>query len=358
MTLVPDAVLETLAAGGKASQVFGAFLAEISTPTGLILLVTGLGAVVYLFIEAFRTTKIERDRLLVVIILMFFSLLFWSFFEQAGSSINNFTDRNIDRVFGERQITQDEVGTTITIDMNQEQLGYSNGDKLINLNVLDAAREAKPKQTEVQWTVDSDDVGMGVGGSEIPASTFQSVNPIYILVLGLVFTMLWGFLAKRRLEPSTPVKFALGLLQLGLGFGALWWGSQHCDERGMVGVQWLLLCYFLHTTGELCLSPVGLSMVTRLSPARLVSTVMGAWFLATALSNFLAAVIATFTGVDHEGEGEQVIPVPNETVHVYGNVYMWIAVAAIICALICFLLVPLLNKWMHEERKEPAVTGG
>ena len=205
----------------------------------------------------------------------------------------------------------------------------------------------------MSWTVDADSVGMGVGGNEIPASTFQSVNPIYILVMGLVFTVLWGFLGRRGLEPSTPFKFALGLLQLGLGFGAIWWGAQHCDGRGMVGVQWLLVCYFLHTTGELCLSPVGLSMVTRLSPARLVSTVMGAWFLATSLSNYLASIIATFTGVGHGEEGEQVIPIPSETVNLYGDVFGQIGIAAVVSAVICFLLVPLLNRWMHEEAPDP-----
>ena len=107
---------------------------------------------------------------------------------------------------------------------------------------------------------------------------FQSVNPICILLFGLLFTALWSWLGNRRIEPSTPFKFALGLLQLGLGFGALWYGAQHADARGMVGVEWLLAGYLLHTTGELCLSPVGLSMITRLSPAQLVSTVMGTWF--------------------------------------------------------------------------------
>src|SRR5690606_19733705 len=131
-------------------------------------------------------------------------------------------------------------------------------------------------------------------GSEIPASTFQSANPIFILLFGLAFTALWGFLGARGIEPSTPVKFALGLLQLGLGFAALWYGAQHADARGMVGMGWLLLGYLLHTTGELCLSPVGLSMVVRLSPARSVSTTTGAWFLATAFSSYLAAIIATF----------------------------------------------------------------
>jgi POT family proton-dependent oligopeptide transporter len=185
---------------------------------------------------------------------------------------------------------------------------------------------------------------------EIPASTFQAVNPIYILVFGLAFTALWAVLAKLRLEPSTPVKFALGLLQLGLGFGVFWYGAQSADQRGMVGLWVLFAGYLLHTTGELCLSPVGLSMVTRLSPAHLVSTVMGAWFLATAFSQFLAAIIAQFTGVGHgEGNGAGGIPIPKETLHVYGDVFGKIAIAAVISAAICFLLAPMLKRWMHEE---------
>ncbi len=352
-SLIPDAVLDRLADGGTASRVVGAFLKDVSTPTGLILLVTGVGALLYLLVEALRSTKIERERLFVAIILMFFSLLFWAFFEQAGSSINNFTDRNVDRVRETRRVTPDEVGTTISLEMNQEQLGYSNGESTINLTALDKARSAR--QAQVQWTVDANDVGMGVGGSEIPASTFQSANPIYILVMGLVFTMLWDCLGRHRLEPSTPLKFAFALLQLGLGFGVLWWGTQQSDERGMVGVHWLLICYFLHTTGELCLSPVGLSMITRLSPARLVSTAMGAWFLATSLSNYLASVIATFTGVGQGELGE--IPVPLETVHVYGAVFKQIALASIVSAVACLLLVPQLNKWMHQDLGEVSKGG-
>ncbi len=347
IVLIPASWLDTLAANGEAGRVLGAFLKEISTPTGLILLTIGLAALAYLLYEAVRCEKVERERLFVAIILMFFSLLFWAFFEQAGSSINNFTDRNVDRVLEERVVTANDVGSTINLDMTQEQLGYANGQQLMNMTVLTKARDAK--ETKVDWQVDQEDVGMGVGGSEIPASTFQSVNPICIIVMGLVFTMLWAFLGKRRLEPSTTFKFALGLAQLSLGFVAIWWGAKHCDERGMVSAQWLIICFFLHTTGELCLSPVGLSMVTRLSPLRLVSTVMGAWFLATSLSNYLAAVIAAFTRVDHDGGGEQVIPVPLETVNVYGQVFGQIAVAAAVSAGVCFLLVPLLNKWMHEE---------
>ena len=118
----------------------------------------------------------------------------------------------------------------------------------------------------------------------------------------MAFSALWTFLGTHGLEPSTPFKFALGLLQLGLGFVALWYGARVADARGMVGVEWLLLAYLLHTTGELCLSPVGLSMITKLSPAHLVSTVIGGWFLTTALAEFLGGMIAQFTRVgDSEG---------------------------------------------------------
>ena len=183
---------------------------------------------------------------------------------------------------------------------------------------------------------------------ENPASLFQAVNPFLILVFGLVFTAVWSWLGSRGWEPSTPLKFSMGLLQLGLGFGAFWIGAMNADERGMVSVAWLFLGYWLQTTGELCLSPVGLSMVAKLSPRTLVSTVMGVWFLATALSQRVAAMIAKFTSVGH-GEGEAItIPPPQETVQVYGGVFGRIALAAIISGVICFVLVPLLKKWMHE----------
>jgi proton-dependent oligopeptide transporter, POT family len=137
---------------------------------------------------------------------------------------------------------------------------------------------------------------------------------------------------------------------LGLGFGAFWYGAQTADSRGMVTLSWLFLGYLLHTSGELCLSPVGLSMVSKLSPARLVSTVMGTWFLATAFSQSLAAIIAQFTGVTHGGNGKEVVvPPPAETVHIYGNVFGKIAISAVISALICFALAPLLSRWMHRE---------
>ena len=385
-------------------------LVQKNAMAGWVLNITGIIALALILKDAFTNcTKVERERIYVVVVMIFFSLLFWAFFEQAGSSVNNFTDRNIDRVIEERNISEDQVGKTITFRLapatedaelakllllGQEQLGHENGhaswqgavatavtwqekkagklkDKEIAellaglakhetmtmfamtaLRALARDEKATPEQMQLDWVVLTTNVGMGVGGSEIPASEFQAANPIYILLFGLVFTALWGFLASRKKDPSTPVKFALGLLQLGLGFGAFWYGAEAADGRGMTSMTWLLLGYLLMTTGELCLSPVGLSMVTKLSPKRMVSTVMGAWFLATAFSNYLAAVIAQFTGVGHGGEEsvlDKIIPPPLETVSVYGDVFGILGMIAIGSAVFLFLLAPMLTKWMHTE---------
>lgn len=348
--LVPQWMIDNLESNGVLAMV----LTEVSRPAGLVLMLAGLVAVAYLGLETFRLDRIPRQRMYVVLILTFFSMLFWAFFEQAGSSINNFTDRNVDRVLEERTVTAAEIGRTIRIQPTQEQLGYKNGERMFTLDELDRLREQHGGNLafEIDWLVSESNVGMGIAPRirELPASTFQAVNPIYIMVFGLVFTALWTLLARIGWEPSTPVKFALGLLQLGLGFGVFWYGAQLADTRGMVGLWVLLVGYLLHTAGELCLSPVGLSMVTRLSPARLVSTVMGAWFLATAFSQFLAAIIAQFTGVEAtDGNGGGGIPIPRATVDVYGDVFGKIAVAAIISAVICLALAPLLKRWMHEH---------
>ena len=131
----------------------------------------------------------------------------------------------------------------------------------------------------------------------------------------------------------------------------MWYGAQFAaDQRGMVSMAWLLLGIFLHTTGELSQSPIGLSMVTKLSPTYLVSTVMGTWFVGLGLANALAGWIATFTGIGRdESSGLQIVPVPQETVHIYGHVFGQIAIAAFVTAGVCLALSPLLTKWMHLE---------
>lgn len=374
VTIVPQATIQRMAESDAAwVRAAAVVVQEVSKPAGLVLFAGGFAAFGYLIVETLRLRGVQRQRLTVVMILTFFSMLFWAFFEQAGSSINNFTDRNVDRVMEQRRITAADIGQTIQIEPTQEQLGYFNGDKLFTLDQLTALREqydqeaAAIKQRDKQqntttevppltisWQVVESNVGMGIAkdNDEIPASMYQAANPIFILLFGLAFTALWGFLDARGLDPSTPLKFALGLFQLGLGFAAMWYGVQTADARGMVAMSWLLLGYLLHTTGELCVSPVGLSMVTKLSPPRLVSTVMGTWFVATAFSQFLAAIIAQFTRVGGEEAEALTIPPPSETVHIYGDVFGQIALAAIIASVVCLLLVPILKRMMHEDLLE------
>jgi POT family proton-dependent oligopeptide transporter len=344
-----------------AVRVLGVAAEEISKPAGLMLFVTGFGSLGYLFRELFRLDKIARERLLVVLILTFFSMLFWSFFEQAGSSVNNFTDRNVDRVGQAHVITQAEVGQTLEISPTQEQVGYKNGDHVFALADLDALRAKNEKNPTftIPWTVANDNVGMGIGAraDEVPASVFQAVNPVFILIFGVVFTALWTWLGKLGREPSTPFKFALGLLQLALGFAIYWYGAVTATDRGMVGVSFLVLGYLLQTTGELCLSPVGLSMVTRLTPLHLVSTMMGTWFLASAFAQYLAAIISQFTGVS-EGGAEGAAPLPRDTVMIYGEVFLKIAIVGLGSAAVCFALVPLLKRWTHPEITEQSDEAG
>ena len=352
-SIIPSGFIEDLSGSSWIGEILSVFLGEMSTPAGLILVLAGIAALVFILREMKHLEKVAKERLYVVLIMTFFSLLFWAIFEQAGSSVNNFTDRNVDRVNQSRDIGEADIGKTIEVRLTQEQLGFTIGDSKMTLDRLeDLRKQAEEKEGAdlVAVEITRDHLGMGLAEvkDETKASIYQSLNPAYILVLGLVFTALWGFLGARKLEPSTPVKFSLGLAQLGLGFGCFWMGAAGADDRGMVAVSWLYLGYLLQTTGELCLSPVGLSMVTKLSPTRLVSTVMGMWFLATAFSAFLAAIIAQFTGVEHGGAEGNAIPVPSETVHTYGDVFGILAVTGLISGAICLALSPILKRWMHE----------
>ena len=418
-----------------------AILLQNTAVAGLLLGVFGGGALLMLASDAYRAERVERERMYVVLILMFFSMLFWAFFEQAGSSVSNFTDRNVDRIVGGRVLTSGDVGTTLErLPITSALLGRTVADRAWNLQLVDSAqsvarvtvveaaddasnaeiqaavnkaalnevdrlieasgdapvsalmpvnvvRETKAAAVvsngtkpaaksgkkpaprdwsvklqraflakELQPTLDAvvvtnEMIGMKVDGREVKASIFQAVNPVVILIFGLPLTLIWAFLAARRLEPNTAVKFAMGLLQLGLGFGAFWIGTQNCSSHGIVAMGWLLLGYTLQTTGELCLSPVGLSMVTKLSPARMVSTVMGAWFLATGFSNYLAGMISALTGIAHGGD-DTTFPPPIETVHVYGGVFAQIAIAGLVSGLLLLLLSPVLVRWMHGGEKE------
>lgn len=260
------------------------WLVQQNRVVGVVLVLSGvfvLGALVHYLVR--RCTPVERARLGVALVLIAFSVVFWAFFEQAGSSMNLFTERNVDR---------------------------------------------------------------RVFGFEIEAPVFQSLNPAFILLFAPVFAWLWVKLAVKDKEPSTPMKFGWGILQLGLGFGALYFGAKSASD-GVVALGWLVLGYLLHTTGELCLSPVGLSMITKLSPPRITGLMMGTWFLSTAFAQYVAGLIAMLTGVKEEGTAAGVVPPPAETVMVYGSVFGHVAVIALVVGIIVVVLAPAMHRRMH-----------
>ena len=176
----------------------------------------------------------------------------------------------------------------------------------------------------------------------VPASVFQSLNAGYIVLLAPLFAALWTWLGRRNMEPSAPAKFGLAMLQLGLGFLVLKWGAEAVGMGVATPVLFIFLIYLLHTTGELCLSPVGLSAMNRLSPAHMASLIMGTWFFASATGNFAAGLIAAATGSEKasgEGAGKALV------LDVYQTIGLW----AIGFGVLVILVSPLIKKLMHLD---------
>ncbi|MDP8913390.1 MAG: peptide MFS transporter [Pseudomonadota bacterium] len=252
-------------------------LIQYQEVVGWLLLVAGIILVGYVLTTAVRKlSRDDRDRIFAAMFLILGSILFWALFEQAGSSLNLFTDRHVDR-------------------------------------------------------------------AGVPAAMFQSINAIYIVLLAPLFAMLWTKLGRAGLEPSAPAKFGLAMLQLGLGFLVLVWGSQAAGMEDLTPVIFIFLIYLLHTTGELCLSPVGLSAMNRLAPAHMASLIMGTWFFASATGNFAAGLIAAATGaegLDGEAAGKDTV------LDVYTTVG-WVAIGFGVAVI---LVSPLVKKLMHLDR--------
>jgi proton-dependent oligopeptide transporter, POT family len=237
-----------------------------------LLIISGIGLLGYVLYEAYKLDKEPRQRIFAILFLIALNPLFWGLFEQAGGSINLYTDRFVDR-------------------------------------------------------------------AGVPATLFQSINPIYIILLAPIFAALWVVLGKRGLEPSAPAKFGLALLQVGAGFLVFVWGANSVGAAAMTPVIFVFLLYLLHTTGELCLSPVGLSAMNRLAPSYMASLIMGAWFYMTAVGNFVAGKIGEATG-GHDGEMTK-----EATLVIYDKIG-WISVGV---GVIVLALSPLVKRWMHLD---------
>jgi len=181
---------------------------------------------------------------------------------------------------------------------------------------------------------------------DIPAGNFLSLNALFIILLAPIFAWLWVKLGKYN--PNTAVKFSLALMLVGLGFGSLVLGI-NLSDMGKVGMIWLIITYFLHTCGELCLSPVGLSAVTKLSPPKIVGFMMGVWFLATASSEFIASVLANIASVDTSNGTAHDLNIAKES---YLVLFEYLFYTGLIFGVILLALSPLIKKLMHGVDKE------
>ena len=181
-------------------------------------------------------------------------------------------------------------------------------------------------------------------GFELTASQFGAMNAFFIFLFAPLFAWLWTALGRRGREPSTPMKFALGIAQAGLGFGALVIGAASPDDAGRVAGYWMVLAYLLHTTGELCLSPVGLSAVTKLAVPSVVGVMMGSWFLATAYSEFVAAQLAKLAAIETVAGNVADI---GTALASYTTLFSDLAYTGLGVAALLALATPVLKKMMH-----------
>ncbi len=229
-----------------------------------------------------KGTRAEFQMMVAAMVLIVFNVFFWTLFEQAGSSLTLFADRNTDRsVFGLFQLSAPQT---------------------------------------------------------------QNFNPIAIVVLAPLMSILWGVLAKRNLEPSIPVKFALALVGVGAGFLFLVFGARFAGPDFKVGLWWLAGLYVIHSIAELCISPVGLSMITKLSIARIVGLMMGVWFLSISVAQYFAGAVAQLASVETVGGQVTNLKVSLDTYLATFTTIAWIAIGA---GVVLFLLSWPLQKWMH-----------
>lgn len=250
---------------------------------GKLLFGTFLVSVPGILIWAARAgDKAEFQMMLAAMTLIVFNVVFWTLFEQAGSSLTLFADRNTD------------------------------------LSIF--------------------------GLFSISAGQTQFFNALFIVALAPVFSLLWNALARRGIEPTIPIKFAIALMGVGAGFLFLVWGAQFAGPDFKVAIWWLAGLYFIHSAAELCISPVGLSMITKLSIARIVGLMMGVWFLSISVAQYVAGIVAQVASVETVGGQVTNLKVSLET---YAGVFSTIGIASMAIGVVLLVFSPIIRKWMH-----------
>lgn len=256
------------------------FLVQYHTIMTTLLYPLGIAAVIYVIYESFKFEKALRQKLWAATIMTIFTVVFWGFYEQSGGSLNLMAERNVD---------------------------------------------------------------MSVLGHTLPSAMVNNaVNPFYIIFLTPLFAVMWSFLERRKIDPSTPMKFGLAFLFLGLGYAIFFMGGQVGAATGYMPLIYFMLAYFVITTGELFLSPIGLSMITKLTPLQMVGFMMGLWFLASAFGQHLAGEIGAMMSIPNTDKMTAVSSLP-----IYMTGCKWIAIFSGAVGGVFILLSPVIRKLMN-----------
>ena len=295
------------------------------TPVVSATLIAGMfGSLGYILWFAFvKCEKVERERLLLATVLVLGAVVFWTLFEQAGSSLNLFAATNVDLVLLHKPVT------------------WFNGAVILGAPEQLAAAGIDPKS------------GFWVNTSFNAAQT-QAINAGWILIFAPVFAAMWTFLGRRGRNPGPMIKFGLSLIQVGAGFLVLLVGAHFADGAFRMPLMFLIVMYMLHTSGEMFMSPVGLSQMTKLSPLSIVSFVMAVWYMALAMANLFGGWIAGIAST--ETIGGQVLD-PAAAMVQSLLVFKIIGVVSILIGVLFLALSPILKKWSHgsdDTNPEPA----
>jgi proton-dependent oligopeptide transporter, POT family len=244
----------------------------------------GIVALIYVLWLGFKSGLENFSKIIAALVLTLFSSLFWAFYEQGGGSLNLFADRNV------------------------------------NMNVL---------------------------GFQLSSTAINNfINSFFVVVLTPFFIWLWIWLAKQKREPNAAVKFGLGIIQLGLGFFSFVWGASLSND-GLVSFFYFALGYLFMTTGEMCLSPIGLSAITKLSPKKMVGIMMGMWFLASSYGQYLAGLIGTLMAIPGEDATGKAMST-QASLAVYTGVFSKIAWVSLASGILLLILSPWLKKMMRN----------
>ncbi len=245
----------------------------------------------------------------------------------------------------EKLLTLSLIGSLVFIIFNVFKLDTISRNRLIALTLLSLFSIifwALFEQAYTSLNLFASVTDCSIFGLKLKPTQFLSLNALFIFTIGPIFAWMWVKLGKNN--PNAVVKFALALISVGLGFGVLVYGANATPDGMKVAAIWLVLCYLFHTIGELCLSPVGLSAVTKLAPEKIVGFMMGFWFLATAFSEYIAGVLANIADIK-TSNGE--ISNTTEAIAQYTNLFDKLFWVGLICGILLLIASPLIKRLMH-----------